>query len=125
VSDNTLAIRAGAGYRTRAVNSAETSNVNLLDAPVVTASAGIAWYAGDAAAAPATQRAREPKTPRRRWWRYEVPDVTFRADAFVRVDHMLEQQVDHEAAMGDVVPEKHYRYGGDVLQVGAMATLGW
>jgi long-subunit fatty acid transport protein len=112
-------IRFGGGYRTRAVNSADDSNVNLLDGPVVTASAGVSWHAG-------TPRPRRtPDMKPRRWWRYDLPDISFTADAFVRVDHMLEQEVDHTASPGDSVPEKHYRFGGDVLQVGAMATIGW
>jgi hypothetical protein len=122
-----LAVRAGLGYRTRAVNNPDDSNVNLLDGPVVTASTGIAFYSGRRAAAPATPRAAKPTTPEppRRWWRYNVPKVSFTADAFLRLDHMLEQEVDHTTAMGDVVPEKHFRFGGDVLQVGAKATLAW
>jgi long-subunit fatty acid transport protein len=112
--DGDLAIRAGLGYRTRGVNNPDNSNVNLLDAPVVTASTGIAWHTGD------TKRSNPP----RRWWRYALPDVSFTADAFVRIDHLLEQSVDHMPA-GDAVPEKHYRFGGDVIQVGAKATLGW
>jgi long-subunit fatty acid transport protein len=111
--DGDLAIRAGLGYRTRGVNNPDNSNVNLLDAPVVTASTGIAWHTGD------TKRS----SPPRRWWRYELPNVSFTADAFVRIDHLLEQTVDHPS--GDSVPEKHYRFGGDVMQVGAKATLGW
>jgi len=127
VRDGTVAIRGGLGYRTRAVNSADDSNVNLLDGPVATASTGIAWHAGRRVVAPASPRPPRPArhVPPRRWWRYQLPDVNFTADAFVRVDHMIEQRVDHTTATGDVVPEKHYRFGGDVLQVGAMATLGW
>jgi long-subunit fatty acid transport protein len=125
VRDGTVAIRGGLGYRTRAVNNPDASNVNLLDGPVVTASTGIAWYAGTQAAAPATPRATKAATPRRRWWRYELPDVHFRADAFVRVDHMLEQTVDHTSSPGDVAPDKHFRFGGDVVQLGFTATLGW
>jgi len=125
--DGTVSVRGGLGYRTPAVNSADDSNVNLLDGPVVTASTGIAWHAGKPAAAPGAPRPAPPATPapRRRWWRYELPDVSFTADAFVRVDHMIEQRVDHATGPGDVVPEKHFRFGGDVLQVGAMATLAW
>lgn len=108
-----LAVRAGFGYRTRAVNNPDESSVNLLDGPVVTASAGLAWHAGT------TQGAHG------HWWRYQLPNVTFTADAFVRVDHMLAQEVDHTAMPGDVVPEKHFSFGGDVLQVGGRATLGW
>jgi long-subunit fatty acid transport protein len=124
--DGSVAVRGGIGYRTRAVNSPDDSNVNLLDGPVMTASAGIAWHAGTRAAAPATPRATRPanRAPRR-WWRYTLPDVQFTADAFIRVDHMFEQRVDHTTSPGDPVPEKHYRFGGDVLQVGARATLGW
>jgi len=124
--DGTVSVRGGLGYRTAAVNSADDSNVNLLDGPVLTASAGIAWHAGKRAAAPAAPRpaTRSPRTPRR-WWRYDLPDVRFTAGAFVRVDHLVEQRVDHTSAAGDVVPDKHYRFGGDVLQVGASATLGW
>jgi hypothetical protein len=125
--DGAVAIRGGLGYRTPAVNSADDSNVNLLDGPVVTASTGIAWHAGRRAVAPGAPRpatSAKPVAPRR-WWRYTLPDVSFTADAFVRVDHMIEQRVDHASSPGDVVPEKHYRFGGDVLQVGAMATLGW
>ena len=127
VRDGTVAVRGGLGYRTRAVNSADDSNVNLLDGPVVTASTGIAWHAGRRAVAPASPRPPRStrRVPPRRWWRYELPRVSFTADAFVRVDHMIEQRVDHTAGPNDVVPEKHYRFGGDVLQVGAMATLGW
>jgi hypothetical protein len=44
---------------------------------------------------------------------------------FVRLDHMMEQRVDHTATPGDEVPEKHYSYSGNVIQFGAMATLGW
>jgi long-subunit fatty acid transport protein len=113
--DGNLAVRAGLGYRTRAVNSPENSNVNLLDAPVVTVSSGIAFHTGD------TKRSDPP----RHWWRYTVPDVSFTVDAFVRIDHMLEQEVDHTTSPGDPAPEKHYRFGGDVIQVGAKATLGW
>ena len=113
--DGDLAVRWGLGYRTRAVNNPERSNVNLLDAPVATASAGIAWHAGDTT----------PSNPRRRWWRYDLPDVRFTFDAFVRIDHLFEQTVDHAAATDDVAPEKHYRFGGDVIQIGAKATLGW
>ena len=109
-----LAVRAGFGYRTRAVNSPDDSNVNLLDGPVVTASAGLAWTAGSTT-----------KTSHAHWWRYDVPNMTFTADAFVRVDHMLEQQVDHTAMPGDVAPEKHFSFGGDVLQIGGRATVGW
>jgi hypothetical protein len=69
---------------------------------------------------------RPPRTaPRSHWWRYELPDVSFTASAFVRVDHMLEQTVDHTASPGDVIPEKHYRFGGDVLQLGASAAIAW
>jgi long-subunit fatty acid transport protein len=113
--DGNLAVRWGLGYRTRGVNNPESSNVNLLDAPVVTVSTGIAWHAGDT----------KPSTPRRHWWRYDLPDIKFTADAFVRIDHLVEQTVDHTTAPGDVAPEKHYRFGGDVIQVGAKATLGW
>lgn len=102
-----LAFRGGLGYRTTAVHTPESSNVNLLDGPVVTASAGLAWHTGDTT----------PSNPPRRWWRYELPDVTFKADVFFRIDHMLEQRVD--------TADKQFRYGGDVLQLGAMATLGW
>lgn len=114
--DGSVAVRGGLGYRTAAVNNADDSNVNLLDGPVVTASTGIAWHTGDVGRA---------KRAPRRWWRYELPAVRFSADAFVRVDHMLEQSVDHAATSRDVVPEKHYRFGGDVFQLGARATLGW
>jgi hypothetical protein len=124
-TSESFAIRAGAGFRTRAVNNPDESNVNLLDGPVVTGSAGIAWRKGAALAAPAATRAGKSTAPKRRWWRYDLPEVSFTADAFVRVDHMLEQQVDHTAMPGDVVPEKHFRFGGDVLQIGARATLGW
>ena len=122
--DGALALRAGLGYRTRAVNTPERSNVNLLDAPTATASAGLAWYAGRVAAAPATPRAPKPTT-RRHWWRYDLPDVSLTTQLFVRVDHMMEDRVDHTSSMGDSIPEKHFRYGGQVLQVGAQATLGW
>lgn len=118
---SSLAVRGGLGYRTRAVNSPERSNVNLLDGPVVTASAGFAWLAGRRPAAPGAPRPRP--SPRKRWWRYTLPDASFRAEAFVRVDHVLAQEVDGTAA-GEI-PEKHYRFGGQVLQVGASATLGW
>lgn len=121
----TMTIRGGLGYRTRAVNAADDSNVNLLDAPVVTASTGFAWHAGGRAAAPGVSRKPAKSEPPRRWWRYTLPDVSFTADVFFRVDHMMEQQVEHVASPGDVVPEKHYRFGGDVFQVGAMATLAW
>ena len=124
LNDGTLAIRGGLGYRTRAVNNPDDSNVNLLDGPVVSASTGIAWFAGTRATAPAAPRASTP-APHRRWWRYELPDVHFRADAFVRIDHMLEQTVDHTSAPGDLVPDKHFRFGGEVLQLGLAATLGW
>ncbi|HEY5944617.1 MAG TPA: hypothetical protein VIV40_03960 [Kofleriaceae bacterium] len=113
--DGDLAIRAGFGFRTRGVNNPDNSNVNLLDAPVVTASTGIAWHTGDTT----------PSKPPRHWWRYDLPDMTFTADAFVRIDHLLGQSVDHTTSSGDVVPEKHFRFGGDVLVVGAKATLGW
>ena len=127
VADGTVAIRGGLGYRTTAVNNPDASNVNLLDGPVVTASAGVAWYAGAQAVAPTAPRAPPPVTPapRRHWWRYDLPVVHFRADAFVRVDHMLEQTVEHTSSPGDVVPDKHFRFGGDVFQIGAMATVGW
>jgi hypothetical protein len=124
--DDDVKIRFGGGYRTRAVNSPDDSNVNLLDAPVVTASAGISWHAGKPALAPGARRPRRsPDAKPRHWWRYDLPDVSFTADAFVRVDHLLEQEVDHTTSAGDVAPEKHFRFGGDVLQFGAMATLGW
>jgi hypothetical protein len=124
-SDGSLSIRGGLGYRTRAVNAADDSNVNLLDAPVVTASTGVAWHSGHGAAAPGVTRKPTKSTPPARWWRYELPAVSFTASAFFRVDHMMEQQVDHVTSPGDVVPEKHYQYSGDVFQVGAMATLAW
>jgi long-subunit fatty acid transport protein len=121
-----MAIRGGLGYRTRAVNNPDESNVNLLDAPVVTASAGFAWMAGKRFAAPATPRPKKAKAdPPRTWWRYTLPDVSFTADAFVRVDHLLEQEVDHMAAMGDKIPEKHFTFGGDVFEIGGKATLAW
>lgn len=113
-----VTVRAGFGFRTAAVSGAEDSNVNLLDGPVVTASTGIAWYAGGRG--PIVKRA----TPRR-WWRYDLPDLGFKAEAFVRLDHMLEQRVDGTASADGEVPEKHFRFGGDVLQVGASATLSW
>jgi long-subunit fatty acid transport protein len=113
--DGSLAVRAGAGYRTRAVNNPDNSSVNLLDAPTLNVAAGIAWQAGDA----------RSTAPRRRWWRYDLPHVTFSAEAFVRVDHLFEQQVDHSSTAGDDVPEKHYRFGGDVLQIGGKLALGW
>jgi long-subunit fatty acid transport protein len=122
--DGSLTVRGGAGYRTRGVNSPDDSNVNLLDGPVVTASLGAAWHAGQPAAAPAAPRPAKRKTPRR-WWRYDLPDVRFSAEAFVRIDHMLEQRVDRTAPMGDAIPQKHYRFGGDVLQLGGNATLAW
>jgi long-subunit fatty acid transport protein len=115
VADDSVAIRGGLGFRTAAVNNPDDSNVNLLDGPVVTASAGIAWHTGD------TKKSEPP----RRWWRYTLPDVRFTAEAFARVDHMIEQRVDHTASSGDVVPEKHYRFGGDVFQIGGKLTLGW
>lgn len=109
-----IAIRGGLGYRTRAVDNPDVSNVNLLDSTVVTGALGVAYLAGQGSKA------------RHHWWRYDVPHVTFRGDAFLRVDHLLEQQVDHTAAsLTDVFPEKHFKFGGDVLQVGLMATLGW
>ncbi len=123
-ADGAVSIRSGVGYRTRAVNNPDNSNVNLLDAPVVTASAGIAWHAGERAPAPGAPRPSKRATPRR-WWRYELPDVSFSAQAFVRVDHLIEQRVDHDAMPGEVVPAKHYVFGGDVFQIGAMAVLGW
>jgi hypothetical protein len=113
--DDTVAVRAGLGYRTRAVNGADDSSVNLLDGPVVTASTGVAWKTGEA----------NKRAPRSRWWRYALPNVSFTASAFVRVDHMLEQRVDHTTMPGDVVPEKHYAFGGQVFQLGASATLRW
>lgn len=103
-TSDSFAVRAGFGYRTRATNDPGDSNVNLLDGPVVTASAGLAWHTGS------TENAVKD-----RWWRYELPNVSFAADAFVRIDHMLEQRVE----------EKLFTFGGDVLQVGARATLGW
>jgi long-subunit fatty acid transport protein len=112
-TSETLAVRAGFGYRTRAVNNPDNSSVNLLDGPVVTGSAGLAWHAGST------------EGTHGHWWRYQLPNVTFTADAFVRLDHMLAQQVDHTSMPGDYVPEKHFTFGGDVLQVGARATLGW
>lgn len=112
-TSDSLAIRAGFGYRTRATNNPDESNVNLLDAPTVTASAGIAW------------RVKKGTGTRGHWWRYDLPHVGFTADAFVRVDHLLEQQVDHTAMPGDVIPEKHYTFGGNVLQLGGRATLAW
>jgi long-subunit fatty acid transport protein len=105
VRDDSVAIRGGLGYRTRAVNDPGDSNVNLLDGPVVTASAGIGWQTGTA----------DRKAPRRTWWRYQLPNVRFSANAFARVDHMLEQTVD----------AKQFRFGGQVFQFGANATLGW
>jgi len=109
-----LAIRAGLGYRTRAVDNPDDSNVNLLDSTVVTGAFGVAYLAGQGSKA------------RHHWWRYDLPHMTFRGDAFLRVDHLLEQQVDHTASsLNDVIPEKHFKFGGDVLQVGLMATLGW
>jgi hypothetical protein len=51
--------------------------------------------------------------------------VTFTAEAFVRIDHLFEQQVEHSRGTDDVVPEKHYRFGGDVLQIGGKLALGW
>lgn len=125
--DGKIAIRGGLGYRTRAVNNPDNSSVNLLDAPVVTASTGVAWYAGRRAAAPARPRPAKVAgpEPKRRWWRYELPDVSLSLEAFMRVDHLLEQRVEHTATMGDVVPEKHYVFGGDVFQVGGMAKLAW
>lgn len=113
--DDSLAIRGGVGYRTRAVNNPDDSNVNLLDGPVVSASTGIAWRTGNA----------DKRAPRSRWWRYSLPNVSFSASAFVRIDHMLTQSVDHVAAPGDRIPEKHYRFGGQVFQLGANATVGW
>ena len=111
-----IAVRGGLGYRTAAVNNAEDSNVNLLDAPVVTASAGFTWKTGD------TTKSKLPRT----WWRYTLPDVRFQADLFVRIDHLIEQSVDHDAAaVIDEIPTKHYTFGGNVLQFGAQATLGW
>ncbi|HEX5061946.1 MAG TPA: hypothetical protein VFV99_21405 [Kofleriaceae bacterium] len=120
-----MAVRGGFGYRTRGVNSAENSNVNLLDAPTITASTGVAWFAGTRAAAPAAPRRKKRTSEPPRWWRYTLPDVNFAADAFIRVDHMLEQQVDHTSTPGAAIPEKHYRFGGQVFQFGLMATLGW
>ncbi len=124
-SDGSLSIRGGVGYRTRAVNSPDNSNVNLLDAPVVTASTGVAWHSGRSAAAPGVLRKPTRSVPARRWWRYDLPAVNFTASAFFRVDHLMAQEVDHITSSGDVVPEKHYRFGGDVFQVGGMATLAW
>lgn len=118
-------VRAGAGYRTRSVDNPDNSSVNLLDAPVVTASTGIAWHAGRRSAAPATPRPAKSAAPPRRWWRYDLPKVSFTAEAFVRIDHLFEQSVDHVEGMDDPIPEKHYRFGGDVLQVGGKLTLGW
>jgi hypothetical protein len=119
-----VSIRGGLGYRTASVNNPDDSNVNLLDGPVVTASTGIAWHAGRHSRMPGMPR--PPRTtPRGRWWRYELPDVSFTASAFVRVDHMLEQTVEHTASAGDVVPEKHYRFSGDVFQLGASAAVAW
>ncbi len=123
--DDDVKIRVGGGYRTRAVNSADDSNVNLLDAPVVTGSAGVSWHAGKPSYKPGAPRPRKVTSTPRRWWRYDLPSVSFTADAFVRVDHLLAQEVDHATSPGDDVPEKHYRFGGDVLQVGLMATVGW
>jgi hypothetical protein len=109
-----LAIRAGLGYRTRAVDNPDDSSVNLLDTSVVTGAFGVAYLAGQG-----------PKT-RHHWWRYDLPHVTFRGDAFLRVDHLIDQTVEHTASsLVDVIPDKHYEFGGDVLQVGVMATLGW
>jgi long-subunit fatty acid transport protein len=115
VRSGSIAVRGGLGYRTASVNSAEDSNVNLLDAPVLTAGAGLAWNKGS------TEKSKTPG----HWWRYTVPDVRFTADFFVRVDHLFDQDVDHTPVPGDDVPEKHYTFGGNVLQIGAMATLGW
>lgn len=98
-----LAIRAGLGYRTRAVDNPDDSNVNLLDSPTVTGALGVAYLAGQGSRA------------RHHWWRYDLPHMTFRGDAFLRVDHLLDQEV----------PAKQYEFGGNVLQVGLMATLGW
>jgi long-subunit fatty acid transport protein len=125
-ADGAVSIRSGLGYRTRAVNNPDNSNVNLLDAPVITASMGIAWHAGERATAPAARHPAKPaRTTPRRWWRYELPDVSFSAHAFVRVDHLLEQSVDHDAMPGEAIPAKHFVFGGDVFQIGAMAVLGW
>jgi long-subunit fatty acid transport protein len=112
--DRSIAIRGGAGYRTSAIDNPGNSNVNLLDGPTVSAATGVAYYAGSTSG------------PHGHWWRYTLPRVSFRADVFVRDDHMLAQTVDHTAAsLTAVIPEKHFSYGGDVLQVGAMLTLGW
>lgn len=125
VAGGAFAIRGGLGYRTSVVDNPDLSNVNLLDGPTVTASTGIAWYAGTLrAAAPGTPRPAAPP-PRHHWWRYDLPDVSFHADAFLRVDHMLEQTVVHVTAPGDLAPDKHFEFGGDVLQVGASAALVW
>jgi long-subunit fatty acid transport protein len=124
--DGSLAVRGGLGYRTRSVNNPDDSNVNLLDAPTVTVSAGIAWYAGTTASAPAQPRPKKKPHEPHHWWRYDLPDVHFSADAFVRVDHLISQQVDHMAmTMTDEIPEKHFSFGGDIIHVGARATLGW
>lgn len=123
---DTIAFRGGLGYRTRAVNSPDDSSVNLLDAPVVTASTGIAWHAGKQATAPGVRLAKRPKTePAPRWWRYELPKISFSAEAFLRMDHLFAQSVDHTSAMGSAIPEKHYEFGGNVFQVGGKLTVGW
>ena len=115
-TSGSIAVRGGLGYRTTAVNNAADSNVNLLDAPVVTASAGFTWKTGD------TARSKTPRT----WWRYTLPDVRFQADLLLRIDHLIEQSVDHDAdKITDEIPTKHYTFGGNVLQLGAQATLGW
>jgi long-subunit fatty acid transport protein len=124
-TSDTVAVRAGLGFRTRAVNNPDESNVNLLDAPVVTASAGIAWHKGSTTRAPTAPRPPKSTTPPGRWWRYQLPKVSLTLNAFIRMDYLMSQTVDHTTAMGDLVPEKHFEFGGQVFQLGGSAVLGW
>jgi long-subunit fatty acid transport protein len=113
LADLPLAIRAGLGYRASAVNNPNNSNVNLLDAPTATMAAGVGYNAGWTSG-------------KGQWWRYNLPHVSFRADAFLRLDELFGETVQHTAtAPNAVIPEKNYEFGGSMLQIGAMLTLGW
>jgi long-subunit fatty acid transport protein len=121
LDDVPIAIRAGFGFRGSAVNNPNNSNVNLLDAPTVTVATGVGYNAGWTSG-------------HGYWGGHKVPHVSFRADAFVRLDQLIGQTVENTATAANAaipdkipakIPDKNYQYGGQVLQVGAMLTLGW